>query len=133
MQRSDTTNLALIETDTAERAEGYPVTESVLVSNLDPESFAAGRTPCAIEVQQCTEHDGDAEHARYDRHVAERRTDVPRQSEERHGGYGDEAADSQGFARALGPPFEVFPDRHACHVPGFYRAHPAEAREMKLT
>lgn len=132
-QRSDTTNLAAIETDTAERAEGYLAADAVLVSHLDSETFAAGRAPCAIKVQQRSEHDGRSKGARYDRYVAVRRADAACQSEERHGGYGNEPADSQRSARALRPSLEVFPDRQAHHVPGSYRAHPAEAREMELT
>jgi len=116
-QSLDTTNLALIETDTAERAEAYQVANSVLVGNLDPESLEAARTPCAIKVQERTEHDRHSKDARRDRYVAVRRAEVPRHSEERHGGYGNEAADSQASTRALRPSLEVFPDRHACHDP----------------
>ena len=127
-----TASLCLIETDTAEWAEGDPAADSVLVGDLDSESFAACRTPRAIKVQQRTKHDGRTKDACRDRHVAVRGAEVARHSENRHGRCGNESANSQGSARALRASLEVFPDRQACHVRACYRAHPA-VRKAELS
>ncbi len=131
-QRSGPADLAPIETDTAERAESDPAADSVLVGNLDSESFAAGRTPRAIKVQQRAEHDVHPKDAHRDRRVAVRGAGVARHGEDCHARRRNEAADSQGFARTPRPSFEVFPDRHACHAAACYRAHPATGAEGGL-
>jgi hypothetical protein len=106
-------NLALIETDAAERAEADPMAHTVLIGNLDSESFEAAGAARTIEIQQRAEHDGQPKDAHRDRRiVVVRGAEVARHREDRQSRCGNEAAQSQSSAPALRPSSEVFPDCH---------------------
>jgi hypothetical protein len=109
---SGRSNLALIETDAAERAKGDPSADAVLIGNLHSQSFAAAGALRTIEVQQCAEQDGHPKDAHWDHHVGVGWAEVARRGDDCHRRCGNEGAVSQRPARALRPFSEVFANSH---------------------
>src|SRR5580658_3212193 len=79
---SGVADLAVIETDAAERAEGDAAADAILVGNLDSESLGAVGAPGKIEVQQRAEDHDHPSGAQRSQHVAGGGAEVTGHSED---------------------------------------------------
>jgi hypothetical protein len=113
IERSGVANLALIETDAAEWAEGDAAAEAILVGNLDSESFEAVGASRTIQVQQRAEQQGHANTAHSCQPVAVGGAEVVAgRSKDRHTRRcSNGATHPEDSACALRSSSEVVPDR----------------------
>jgi hypothetical protein len=119
--RSDT-DLAFIKAHAAEGTEAKTAAESVLIGNLDSESFSAGGAPRAIKVEQRTEHESYANGSHRGQNVAVRDSKVGDCGEHEHGWDSKHEPQRQESSRSPRAYLKVFPDRHEeqsyAHRPG---------------
>lgn len=109
---SGAAQLALIKADAAERAEIHATPQTVLIGDVDSESYQTLWAFSDLKIQQPAEHDSDPKQRRSCHCVGVLAVEMVGHGEDGGSNGNNEATHAQDFAGALRACSEVFPDRH---------------------